>query len=77
MTKVLIDTNIILDTALNRQPFCLEAGTIFQCIEDKKIRGYISASAVTDIFYLLRKQIGWRDAIQYILELVADAPFSA
>jgi predicted nucleic acid-binding protein len=70
MIKTLIDTNVILDIALNRQPFCREAEIIFQCMEDKEIRGYISASAVTDIFYLLRKQIGRQNATQYILELL-------
>jgi predicted nucleic acid-binding protein len=68
--KTLIDTNIILDIALNRQPFCREARIIFQYMEDEKIRGHISASTVTDIFYLLRKQIGWQNATQYILELI-------
>jgi predicted nucleic acid-binding protein len=70
MIETLIDTNVILDIALNRQPFCREAGIIFQYMEDKKIRGYISASAVTDIFYLLRKQIGRQNTTQYILELL-------
>jgi predicted nucleic acid-binding protein len=70
MIKTLIDTNIILDIALSRQPFCQEAGIIFQYIEDKKIRGYISASAITDIFYLLRKQIGRQNATQCILDLI-------
>jgi predicted nucleic acid-binding protein len=68
--KALIDTNVILDIALNRQPFCQETKIIFQYMEDEKILGHISASTVTDIFYLLRKQIGRQNATQYILELI-------
>jgi predicted nucleic acid-binding protein len=56
--------------ALDRQPFCREAKIIFQYMESEKIRGHISASTVTDLFYLLRKQIGWQNATQYILDLI-------
>jgi predicted nucleic acid-binding protein len=68
--KVLLDTNVIIDFALNRRPFCEEAKTVFRIMESKKIHGYISASAVTDIFYLTRKSLGWQMAIDYILTLI-------
>jgi predicted nucleic acid-binding protein len=68
--KVLIDTNVILDFALNRHPFYEDAKTIFHIMESEKIHGYISASAVTDIFYLTRKSMGWQMAIAYILALI-------
>ena len=50
--KVLIDTNVILDFALNRKPFADEAAAIFQHTERHTFSAHISASAVTDIFYL-------------------------
>ena len=56
--KILIDTNIILDYALIRQPFYDLADRIFVSIEQEKIEGYICASAFTDLFYILRKPRG-------------------
>jgi len=68
--KALIDTNIIIDFFLRREPFYENAEIIFQKISSKKLDGYISASAVTDIFYLLQKAKGNSDAISYILKLI-------
>jgi len=70
MIKALIDTNIIIDFFLEREPFYKDVEIIFQKINDKKITGYISVSAVTDIFYLLRKAKGNSDAVNCILKLI-------
>ncbi|MCL2329371.1 MAG: PIN domain-containing protein [Bacteroidetes bacterium] len=53
--KVLIDTNIILDFVLNREPFADDAAELFYRIEQETFSAAVSASAVTDIFYLLQK----------------------
>jgi predicted nucleic acid-binding protein len=54
--RVLIDTNVILDFVLNRAPFADGAATLFQHIEQQTFSAVVSASAVTDIFYLLKKE---------------------
>ena len=54
--KVLIDTNIILDVCFERAEFQDYSTQIFSLIEQKKLAGCISASSVTDIYYLARKQ---------------------
>lgn len=53
--KVLIDTNIILDFLLERDPFFHDAETLFQTISSGKIRGYVTATTLTDIFYIARR----------------------
>jgi predicted nucleic acid-binding protein len=53
--KVLLDTNVILDFALKREPFYENARTILCEITNGSLQGYITASMVTDIFYLLQK----------------------
>lgn len=50
--KVLIDTNVILDYALIRQPFYDLADSIFALIEQKQIEGYVSASTFSDLINL-------------------------
>ena len=53
----MIDTNIILDVLLEREPFYENSKGILDLCESKKIHGFISASTATDIFYLVRKSL--------------------
>ncbi len=53
--KVLINTNIILDFLLEREPFLQDAEALFQVISSGQIIGYITATTLTDIFYIERR----------------------
>ena len=53
--KVMIDTNIFLDVLLSREPFYESSKKVLVLCEDKKIQGFLSASSVTDLFYLIRR----------------------
>ena len=53
--KVMIDTNVILDVLLERENFVEESYKILSMCEEHHINGFVSASSVTDIFYLVRK----------------------
>jgi predicted nucleic acid-binding protein len=67
--KVLIDTNIIFDLALIRIPFYDEADEIFYLIEQDKIQGFVSATTVTDIYYILRKRKGKEWTFKFLKRL--------
>lgn len=67
--KVLIDTNIIFDLALIRIPFYDEADEIFYLIEQDKIQGFLSATTVTDIYYILRKRKGKEWTFKFLKRL--------
>ena len=56
--KILLDTNIILDYALKRDKFWEEAEKIFLLTENRNNIEFVSSSAITDIFYMLRKYYG-------------------
>ena len=56
--KILLDTNIILDYALQREEFWETAEKVFLLTESEKNIEFVSSSAVTDIFYVLRKYYG-------------------
>ena len=60
--KVMIDTNIIIDVYKNRAEFAQFGVKILKLSESKKITGFITASTVTDIYYILGKHI--KDRIQ-------------
>ena len=47
--KVLLDTNVILDTFLVREPYDKHSDVIFDLIGGDKITGYINTSSITDI----------------------------
>jgi predicted nucleic acid-binding protein len=53
--KVLLDTNIVLDLLLEREPFIEGAIAIFEEIEQGNIQAYITATTITNIFYIIRK----------------------
>ncbi len=57
MMRLMIDTNIILDVLLAREPFFCNSKAILDLCENKKVFGFISASTATDIFYLVRKSL--------------------
>jgi predicted nucleic acid-binding protein len=52
---VLIDTNLVLDLLLNREPFVLNAVKVFKQAEKGHIEAYLTANSVTDIVNILRK----------------------
>lgn len=53
--KALIDTNIVLDYLLQREPFFRDADQMFQAINTGQVTGYVTATTLTDIFYISRK----------------------
>jgi len=55
--KVLIDTNIILDVLLKREPYYKYSQLVLLAAEEQYIYGYISASTITDIFYVTNKAL--------------------
>ena len=56
MIAVLLDTNVIIDFAEEREGFYAAAENVFRITEQKAISRYVSASAVTDIYYVLKKR---------------------
>ena len=71
MNKVLLDTNIVLDIALKRDPFYDESFHIFSLINKKKIKAYITTTSITDIYYIIKKKLNHNLSIQFIEDLVA------
>lgn len=53
--RVLVDTNIVLDFPLQREPFFQDADLLFQAIDSGQVVGYVTATTLTDIFYIARK----------------------
>lgn len=53
--KIMCDTNVIIDVLLERQPFVDDSCKVLSLCEEHRLDGFVSASSVTDIYYLVRK----------------------
>lgn len=67
--KVLIDTNIIMDVALQRQPFFAASNQLFSLVQHQQFEGYVSASTFGDLYYLIRKEQGRDLALDFLRRL--------
>jgi predicted nucleic acid-binding protein len=73
---VLIDTNVVLDALLNNVGFVDKSKELFELAYKKRFTGYVSASAVTDIFYISQKKLGKKaakEAIKHMLHIYYPA----
>lgn len=64
--KILIDTNIILDVALERQPFFDESEQVLSFVEQGDVEGYISGSTFSDLYYIIRKAKGRGPTLEFL-----------
>jgi predicted nucleic acid-binding protein len=74
MKRVLFDTNVVLDVLLKRSPWDVDAAACWEACDDGQIMGFLTASTLTDIFYLARKQKGLdaaREAVRLCLKTFA------
>jgi len=70
--RLMIDTNIFLDVLAEREPFYAHSKAVLDLCESKKVQGFLSASSVTDIFYLIRRQLHSIDLAYQALGSVLD-----
>ena len=70
MNKILIDTNVILDIALKREPYYKKSSELIRVIERKQIPSFITATTITDIYYIAKKTKSHETAIEFIKNLL-------
>lgn len=77
--RLLIDTNVILDVLLNRTEFVQDAVNILK-LTDEDFQKYVSASAITDIYYIayreLRNKKLVKDLLNRLIKIVHVADVS-
>jgi predicted nucleic acid-binding protein len=57
--RALIDTDVILDVLLERQPFLQNSRAVWPAHEDGQFDGYVAAITPVNVFYIARR---YRDA---------------
>jgi len=68
--KVFIDTNLILDVLAERRPFYETSARIWELVESRDLKGYLSATSITDIFYILNRQLGPEKAYHFVNKIM-------
>ena len=53
---ILVDTNIVLDVFMDREPYASEARIIMSKCADREVIGYLAAHSIPNLFYILRKK---------------------
>jgi predicted nucleic acid-binding protein len=53
--RVLLDTNVVLDVLLKREPWEKDAAALWEAVDAAQLAAYLPASAITDIFYVARR----------------------
>jgi len=69
--KLYFDTNIIIDILKHREPFFENSNKVFMLAAEDKIEGIVGTSAITDIYYLIRKQYADTEtAVKFIFDIL-------
>ncbi len=67
--RALIDTNVLLDFLLGREPYFSNADRIIKLCADKKIQGFMAAHSIPNMFYILRKDMTEEERREMLLNL--------
>ena len=70
MNRILLDTNIILDIALKRADFFEKSKEVLILINEFRFPVFITATTITDIYYILKKSKGHGSTISFIKGLI-------
>ena len=54
---ILIDTNVLIDAATQRVPFCESSNSVLALCAGQEVTGFVSSRSFCDIFYILRKEM--------------------
>ena len=70
--KLMIDTNVVLDVLLERPEFYEKSKAVLDLCESKKMLGFVSASSITDIFYLVRRALRSTEETYKVIEALLN-----
>jgi predicted nucleic acid-binding protein len=68
--RILLDTNVLLDIALDRKPLSDVALSVLKIIEIRNFHVFVSATTVTDLWYIMVRQLGQETAMRYLVEFL-------
>jgi predicted nucleic acid-binding protein len=82
LKRVFLDTNVLLDILLRRDPFYADAAKLWLKIESRELEGLVSLPSLGTIFYLVKRSADANAARQALTTMcrvlrIADGPGKA
>ena len=78
--RALLDTNVVLDVLLRRAPWLAQAEPLWEASQAGALESCISASSLTDIYYISRRLVGRekaREIVRACLDVLTVLPVDA
>lgn len=69
VSKIFIDSDVVIDFFTDREPHANPASELFDLNERGKIKLYLSAVSINNIYYIVRRYLGHRKTLKVIEEL--------
>jgi len=70
LRQVLFDSDVLIDVLAQRQPFVTASAQALSRVTQPEVQGFVSGHAVTNIFYILRRQVGSEIARELLSRLL-------
>lgn len=69
VNKILVDTNVLLDYLLEREPFFEDAKEVILSCIDGNVKGCIAAHSISNMFFILRKDYSVKERREVLSNL--------
>lgn len=70
--KIFVDTNVILDTLVKREPFYLDAAKVWTLVTDRLLEGYLSAISINNLYYIIKRLKDQATAELFVDQILDD-----
>lgn len=68
--RLLIDTNVLMDVLVGREPFLRHSRHVVAVCKERKAQGFLAAHTMTNLFYILRKYYTADECREILLDLL-------
>ena len=75
--RVLVDTDVLIDFALDRQPHASAAAELLELLEGRRADGFMAWHSASNFYYLVAPSRGRQDAREFLVDLTSFLEIAA
>ena len=64
--KLFVDSEVVIDFFTDREPYANPASELFELNEQRKVKLYLSAVSINNIYYIVRKFLGHKKTLEVV-----------
>lgn len=64
--KLFVDSDVVIDFFTDREPYANPASELFELNEQRKVKLYLSAVSINNIYYIVRKFLGHKKTLEVV-----------